>query len=108
MSLNTPSPMIDRDPEDRAVYQAMLRAHTRVHGEPDQNHKRYLWQLARGTREELELYRVHDLPRRPGQEASFREAQSLKSITDGARIGGGGYIVRMVTPWLDRKLPPVG
>lgn len=100
--------MIDRDPEDRAVYLAMLRTHTRLHGEPDQAHKRYLWHLAQGTREELELYRVHDLPRRPGQEAYFREAQSLKSITDAARGLGGKYIVRLVTPWLDRRLPPIG
>lgn len=89
------------------MYQAMLRAHTRAHGEPDQKRKRYLWQLARGTREELELFRVHDLPRQPGNEAYFREAQALKSITDAARGLGGRYIVRMVTPWLDRRLPPI-
>lgn len=89
------------------MYLAMLKAHTQAHGEPDQSHKRYLWQLARGTREELQLFRVHDLPRRPGQKEYFKEAQALKSITDAARGLGGRYIVRMVTPWLDRKLPPI-
>ena len=104
---NAPSPLIDRDPENRAVYQAMLRAHTRAHGEPDRSHRRYLWELAQGTREELELFRVHDLARDHRRPEYYKESQSLKSITDGVRIGGGRYIVRMVTPWLDRRLPPI-